>query len=105
LSKKELRQKKSEIITQKSKQLSPVKKKIEQLENDIEKNEHLTAKINDLLLEASQNKEGQKIQTLAKELSDLENLNDLLFEDLEIQMELFEKIETQFNNQLEEVER
>jgi ATP-binding cassette subfamily F protein 3 len=105
LSKKELRQKKSEIITQKSKQLSPVKKKIEQLENDIEKNELLTAKINDRLLEASQNKEGHKIQTLAKELSDLENLNDQLFEDLEIQMESFEKIEALFNNQLEEVER
>ena len=105
LSKKELRQKKSEIITQKSKQLSPVNKKIEHLESEIEKNENLTAKINEHLLEASQNKEGHKIQTLAKELSDLENLNDRLFENLETQMELFDKIETQFNNQLEEVER
>ncbi len=105
LSKKELRQKKSEIITQKSKKLKPINQKIEKLENDIEKNDHLINKINERLLEASQNQDGRKIQSLAKELSELEKLNEKLFEDLEIQMELFEEIERSFNNRLEEVER
>lgn len=105
LSKKELRQKKSDIIARKSKEIKLVKQKIERLETDIEKNEASIYKTNDLLLEASSTKDGQKIQVLAKELAELQNLNGKMFEDLEIQMELFEKIETAFNHQIEEVER
>ena len=105
LSKKEIRQKKSEIITQKSQEIKPAKQKIEALENNIEKNEILIGKINEELLEASNNQNGQKIQSLAKELARLENLNEILFDDLEIQMNIFEKIDTWFNNQLEEFER
>jgi ATP-binding cassette subfamily F protein 3 len=105
LSKKAIRQKKSEIITQKSREMKPVKQKIETLENDIESNEELISKINEKLLEASNNQDGRKIQRLAKELAKLENSNELLFEDLEIQMDVFEKIENLFDNQLEEFER
>ncbi|MCP3872984.1 MAG: ABC-F family ATP-binding cassette domain-containing protein [Desulfobacteraceae bacterium] len=105
LSKKALRQKKSEIVTQKSKKITPVKKKIETLENDIEKNEQLLTKKNEQLLEASQNQEGKKIQNLAKELAKLENLNENLFEALEFQMELFEKIDASFKIKLKEFER
>jgi len=105
LSKKAIRQKKSEIITQKSRKIRPVKQKIEALENDIENNEELINKTNGELLEASNNQNGRKIQSLAKELAKLENVNESLFEDLEVQMDLFEKIETLFDNQLEEFER
>ncbi len=105
VSKKELRRKKSEIITQKSRKIKPVKQKIEDLENDIEKNEGLITKINDQLLEASQNQDGSKIQELAKELAKLETLNETLFDDLEIQMDLFEQIEKIFDYQLSEIER
>ena len=105
LSKKEIRQKKSEIIIQKSREIKPAKQKIEALENNIEKNEILIGKINKELLEASNNQNGQKIQSLAKELAKFENLNEILFDDLEIQMDIFEKIDTRFNNQLEEFER
>ncbi len=105
LSKKELRQKKSDIISRKSKELNPVKMKIDSLETDIEKNEILISKTNTLLLEASGKKDSLKIQTLAKELAGLNTLNETLFEELEIQMELFEKIETDFNHQIEKVER
>ncbi|OGR27685.1 MAG: ABC transporter ATP-binding protein [Desulfobacterales bacterium RIFOXYA12_FULL_46_15] len=105
LSKKELRQKKSDIIIRKSKAIKPVKHKIDRLEADIEKNETLIARTNDFLLEASSKKDSQTLQTLAKELAGLQALNEILFEELEIQMELFDKIETDFNHQLEEVER
>lgn len=105
LSKKEIRQKKSEIIAQKSRKIKPVKQKIERLENDIEKNEAMITEINDALIVASNNQDGQKIQDLAKKLAKFENLNEILFEDFEVQMNSFEKIEELFNNQLEEVER
>lgn len=105
LSKKAIRQRKSEIITQKSREINPVKQKIETLEDDIENNEELISKTSDKLLEASNNQDGRKIQSLAKELAKLENLNEILFNELEIQMDLFEKIEIIFDNQLEEFER
>jgi ATP-binding cassette, subfamily F, member 3 len=105
LSKKEIRQKKSEIITQKSRETKPVKQKIEVLEKKIEKNEVLIKIINDELIEASNKNDGQKIQSLAKKLARLENLNEILFDDLEIQMDAFEKIENVYNIQLEVIER
>ncbi|MBU8850019.1 MAG: ATP-binding cassette domain-containing protein [Desulfobacterales bacterium] len=105
LSKKEIRQKKSEIIAQKSREITPLKQKIKRLENDIDKNEALIAEINEALIEASNNQDGQKIQDLAKKLAKLENLNEILFDDLETQINSFEKIEELFNNQLEEFER
>jgi len=105
LSKKEIRQKKSEIITQKSRETKSLKQKIADLENDIDKNEGLIGNINENLLDASNNQDGQKIQSLAKELAKLENLNESLFDELEKQMNAFEKIEARFNQQLEEFER
>ena len=105
LSKKEIRQKKSEIITQKSRETRSVKQKIEVLEKKIEKNEALTKIINDELIEASNKNDGQKIQSLAKKLARLENLNEILFDDLETQMDAFEKIENIYNIQLEVIER
>ena len=105
LSKKEIRQKKSEIITQKSRETKPVKRKIEVLEKKIEKNEALIKIINDELIKASNKNDGQKIQSLAKKLARLENLNEILFDDLETQMDAFEKIENVYNIQLEVIER
>jgi ATP-binding cassette subfamily F protein 3 len=105
VSKKELRRKKSEIITQKSRKIKPVRQKIEDLENDIEKNEGLITGLNHQLLEASQSQDGSKIQALSKELAKLETMNETLFDDLEIQMDLFEKIEKIFDHQLSEIER
>ena len=103
LSKKEIRQRKSEIINSKSKEINPVKQKIENLENTIDKNEKLIKDINEALLKASLNQDGARIQELSKELSNLENSNDLLFDNLEIQMDKFEKIEQSYNDKLEKL--
>jgi len=103
LSKKEIRQRKSEIINSKSKEINPVKQKIENLENTIDKNEKLIQNINEALLKASLNQDGARIQELSKELSNLESSNDLLFDNLEIQMDKFEKIEQSYRNKLEKL--
>ncbi len=105
VSKKLLRQKKSEIINLKSKKINPVKQKIKTLEDDIENNDALTEQVNEQLLNASRDQDGSKIQLLSKELATLEKINEQLFETLEIQMDLFGEIETSFNEQLEEVEK
>ena len=102
LSKKEIRKKKSEIISRKSKEIHPVKQKIEKTENEIEKTEKLLNDINEKLLKASLNQEGSKIQEFSKELSKLENINAALFDDLEIQMNKFDKIEQFYDIKLKE---
>ena len=104
LSKKEIRQKKSEIINKKSKEINPVKQKIGKIENSIDKNEKLLNDINDKLLKASLDQNGSTIQELSKELSKLEKVNEVLFDDLEIQMDKFEKIEQTYDIQLKEMD-
>ena len=105
LTKKQLRQKKSEIITEKSKKTQPFKKKIVSLENDIEKNDTKIADTNAQLLDASMNQLGPQIQELSKQLSQLEKLNEQLFDQLEKQTDQFENLEKKYNNLLEECER
>jgi len=105
LSKKEIRQKKSEVINDKSKQINPVKQKIEKLENSIDKNEKLINDINEKLLEASFNQDGSSIQEFSQKLSNLENSNESLFDDLEIHMDKFEKIEKFYDIKLQDLER
>ncbi len=102
LSKKKIRQKKSEIINQKSNALNPVKQKIEILENDIDKNEKLINDINEKLLKASLDQDGSKIQELSKSLSNLEGGNESLFDELEVYMEKFEKIEHDYDIRLKQ---
>ncbi len=103
LSKKAIRQKKSEIIGQKSYKARPIKKKIDALENKIDKNEKEISIINEDLIKASANQDGNKIQELSKNLSKFERINETLFDDLEIQMDLLEEIETVFNSQLKDL--
>ncbi|MCF6246246.1 MAG: ABC-F family ATP-binding cassette domain-containing protein [Desulfobacula sp.] len=105
LSKKEIRQKKSAIISKKSKLTRPLKQKIEFLEDEIQKNDIEIADTNDQLLEASNAQDGQRIQILARQLAMLEKQNESLFDDLEDQTLAFEEIESQFNKQLEDFER
>ncbi len=61
--------------------------------------------INEKLLKASFNQDGSKIEELSQELSNLENSNESLFDDLEIYMDKFEKIEKFYDIQLQELER
>ena len=81
------------------------KKKIESLETQIEKNDQAISDINEQLLAASMNQEGQKIPALSKQLADLEKENDLLFDQLEQQTELFDSIESGYDKMIKECER
>ncbi len=105
LNKKQLRQKKSEIIKEKSKKINPVKKKIDGLERRIEKNDQLIRDAEEELLAASLDQDGPKIQALSKQLAGYQTENDQLYEDLEFEMESFDKIEAMYNNQLAQFEK
>lgn len=105
LSKKELRQKKSGIIKEKSQQLKPFKERITVLEDAIEKNDTAINETNNKLLEASEKQDGKLIPKLSKELAGLQQESEKLFDELENNLEMFDKIESEFDNQLSQLEK
>ncbi|MBU0971592.1 MAG: ABC transporter ATP-binding protein, partial [Proteobacteria bacterium] len=104
LSKKELRQKKSEIIASRSKAINPIQRAITRTEDTIEEKEGRIQKINEQLLIASQQQDGQGIATLAKELAGLEKEVESLFEALELQMDEMELKTKDFEKELNALE-
>jgi len=105
LSKKELRQKKSEIIAHRSRVLGPLQKKIARIEDAIEVREMRIKTVNEQLLTASQTGDGKKIQTLSKQLSDLEIEVESFFAELEQKTNDLDSGNITFEKQLKELER
>ncbi|MCG8564760.1 MAG: ABC-F family ATP-binding cassette domain-containing protein [Desulfobacterales bacterium] len=105
LSRKQLRQKKSEIIAKRSKVVSPLKKAVAGIENKIEENEEKIAEINQDLLEAAQSQNGDEIQKLSKGLAQLEAEVETLFLELEEKTEEMDMASKEFDEQLEALER
>ncbi|MCF8113171.1 MAG: ATP-binding cassette domain-containing protein [Desulfotignum sp.] len=105
LSKKVLRRKKSEIIADRSRVLGPVQKKIAGIEDAIEAREKSIKDVNEKLLAASRNGDGEKIQTLSKQLAGLEAQVESFFEDLEKKTSDLESLNIPFEKQLKELER
>ncbi len=104
INKKDLRRQKSRIISLRSKTLGPVQKTIARLENQIEELEQRSKSIEAELMEASQNQDGEKIQTLSRELAKIQTEEGQLFEELETSMEELEDMDQKFQKQLAEFE-
>lgn len=105
LSKKVLRQKKSEIIAQRSKQAKPFQREISRIEDTIEEKEEQLKVVNEALLTASTAQDGQRIQALSKELAGLEADVEALFETLEEKTDQVEAIQKEFDELLLDLER
>lgn len=105
LSKKELRQKKSEIVAGRSKVINPIQKAISCIEDTIEDKETHTQNVNEQLLIASQDQDGPRIATLAKELASLGKEVESLFDELEKQMDEMEFKNKRFEKELIALER
>jgi ATP-binding cassette, subfamily F, member 3 len=105
LSKKALRQKKSEIISERSRVTGPIQKKITGIEDAIEACEIEIKSVNESLMTASRDGDGGAIQTFSKQLADLEARVDVLFLDLEKETRKLDSMNQPFDNQLKELER
>ncbi len=104
LPKKKLRKKRSEIVAQRSKQLTPINKKINKLEDEIEAKEAKMARVNQELLDASQDQDGLKIATLSKEHAKLESDIETLFDTFTEISERADKIKEKFDRKLSGLE-
>jgi len=91
LTKKELRRRRSEFITERAKVLKPLEQSISQTENDIEKYEKRLARLNRAMQTAAQDSDGVKIAELAQAIHQCRSDIDRLFDELEEITNTFEE--------------
>ena len=83
LAKKEMRRKRSEIITRRSKAVRPLDKRITRLENDIESHEVELENLNNYMQLASQDQDGTRISEISQSIHACQSNIDKLFDELE----------------------
>jgi ATP-binding cassette subfamily F protein 3 len=103
LSKKELRQQRSAIISERSRVLKPVEQAIAKAEATIETQEKRLAQLNEEMIQASQAQDGSQIAKLSPAISQCSSIIDKCFEELEGLYARKESMEQTFNTQLEEL--
>ena len=102
LSKKELRRKRSEIITERAKALKPLEQRIAQVEKDIETHENDLNKSNQAMQKAAQAQSGKKIMELSQSIHNCQSSIERLFGELEELTNTFEEQRAVFEKKLGE---
>ncbi|MCK5311474.1 MAG: ATP-binding cassette domain-containing protein [Desulfobacteraceae bacterium] len=105
VSKRGLRQKRSQVVAERSKEIKPIQVKIDQTENLISELEGNLNILNDEIINASKNSDGERISGLSIKIAEHQNKIDVLYEDLE---EFFDELEIKrsyFEGKLEQFER
>ncbi len=101
LSKKELRQQRSAIISERSRVLKPVEQAIAMAESTIETQEKRLAQLNSEMIQASQAQDGDQIAKLSPAINQCRSLIDKCFEELELLYASKESMEGTFTAQLD----
>ncbi|HQO01319.1 MAG TPA: ABC-F family ATP-binding cassette domain-containing protein [Spirochaetota bacterium] len=104
LSKKELRKRRSEIVTERSKTLKPLEMRIQKLEADITANESRLEQYNHEMIAAAGEQDGPRIQKLSRDIHALKTLTESLYDDLDADTTLFEQESQRFDTLLGELE-
>ncbi len=104
LSKKEIRKRRSDIITERAKVLKPVEKRITDAENTIDACEKDLEKLNADMQAATESGNGDRITELAQAIHTCQTKIDEQFEELETLTELLESRSVQFDRKLAELE-
>lgn len=104
MTKKELRQRRSEIITERGKRLKPLEEKIVHAETDIERYEKEITVLNDAMVNAVQINDGDRIAEISKDIHKLQEQVESRFKEFESLYEKKERIETEFEGHLKSLE-
>jgi len=105
LSKKEMRKIRSEIIALRSQKVAPLKKKVQALEDEIEGHESELLKLNAMIQEAVDLKDGKKIAEISCGIGEHQSKIDALFNDLELFSDELDEEMKLFEEKLNELER
>ncbi|WP_319407728.1 ABC-F family ATP-binding cassette domain-containing protein [uncultured Desulfosarcina sp.] len=104
LTKKELRRLRSEIITEKSKVLKPMEDAIAAAEDAIEKNETLLDRLNQEMVEASEQGDGARIGPLSQKIRACQEIIETRFAQMEQMDDQRQRLEKKFEKRLAELE-
>ena len=104
LTKKEIRQMRSEIIVEKSRRIKPLEKRIKKAEEDIDIQEKNVDVLNEAMINASQSSDGRKIAEISQKIHKGQGKIERLFAEMEQLYHDKEQAESYFNKQLQEVE-
>jgi len=104
LTKKEKRQRRSEIIAQRAKAVKTIENRIAQLEIDIETGEEELIKLNAVMLEASQSHDGPRIAALSKSIHACRTIIEKRFDELETLTKTYDEHRAEFDKKLEQLE-
>jgi ATP-binding cassette subfamily F protein 3 len=104
LKKKDLRRRRSEIISRRSKAIKPLELRMTRTENEIGARENELERLNQAMQLASRNQDGRRIAELSQEIHSCRSAIDRLFEELEkINVDL-EAQKALFDRQLEQLQ-
>jgi ATP-binding cassette subfamily F protein 3 len=95
-----LRKKRSEIITERSKVLSPIEKKIAKAEAEIDRHENILKELHVQIQNATMSKDGKKIFEISHAILESEKAIEANFVELEKMHPLFEKHQAEFEERL-----
>ncbi|MCF8067235.1 MAG: ABC-F family ATP-binding cassette domain-containing protein [Desulfobacterales bacterium] len=104
ISKKDLRRMRSEIITQKGKELGPLEKRISKIENEIETREKQLETLNSDMMEASGAQAGKRIADISQALHLCHAEIDAFFDELETETLKHDELKEKFDQQLDDME-
>jgi ATP-binding cassette subfamily F protein 3 len=102
--KKEMRRKRSEIISRRSKTARPLEKRISRIEDDIESCEAELKTLNNDMQQASQDQDGARIGELSQSIHACQLKIDTLFDELETASDELDSLNTIFERELRELE-
>jgi ATP-binding cassette, subfamily F, member 3 len=103
MNKKEIRKLRSEIITERSKVLKPLEERIRNTENIIDAQEKELERLNHAMIEASQNRNGEKIGEISRAIHACQKIIDENFDQLESLTEALDTQGSEFQRRLEEL--
>ena len=102
--KKEFRRRRSEINFERGKAVKPIKQHISKIENNIDLHEKKLNKLNETMLNASQQQDGTKIAELSRSIHSCKMIIDRLFNELEEITDELDKQMAVFDKKLEQLE-
>ncbi len=105
ISKKELRRQRSMIVAKKGKELAPLQEEIKTVENRIDEMEKRIKGLQEVIIDATRNNDGAKIQTCSKQINTLETDIESMFDRLETATQTHDRLNAAYDEQLRELER
>ena len=104
ITKKELRRRRSEILTKRAREIKPLEDRITEIENEIDSREQSLESLNNEMQQASLAQDGAKIGKTAQSIHQCQSIIDDGFNELEVLTGKLDQQKAEFDRMLDEIE-